>query len=367
MQIPLVNLTEQYVGIKTEIQTAINKVLDSTAFIGGPFVAEFETKFAEYCGVEHCIGVGNGTDAITIVLRAMGIGPGDEVITAANSFVATSEAITNAGATVVFADCCPDTSLIDTDSLNSLLSRKTKAIIPVHLYGRPANMDAVNEIAKANGLFVIEDAAQAHGAELNDKRVGSLGDAACFSFYPGKNLGAYGDAGAVVTKDKQLAERVRMFANHGRTSKYDHEFEGFNSRLDGMQAAILSVKLKHSERWTERRREIALIYDAELSDLEIALTPPEPKARHVYHLYVVRVKNREEVQSRLKKLGISTGVHYPIALPNLTAYRHLGHKTSDFPVATELSKEVLSLPMCPELTDEMVIRVCQCLRKVLNG
>ena len=260
MEVPFVDLKTQYQSIKGEIDKAISDVLSSSAFIGGPFVKSFEDAFAAFCGAKHCVGVGNGTDAIFLTLKAMGIGAGDEVITAANSFIATAEAITMTGARVVFADIRPDTYNIDPEKIEQRINKKTKAVIPVHLYGQPADMDPILAIARKHGLTVIEDAAQAHGATYKGRTVGTLADAACFSFYPGKNLGAYGDAGAVVTDDGNLALKVRMMANHGRIAKYDHEIEGVNSRLDGLQAAVLSAKLSHLPRWTIHRQNNASLY-----------------------------------------------------------------------------------------------------------
>ena len=358
MKIPLVDLKKQYVGIKKEIDDAIASVIADTAFIGGKYVASFEEAFAAFCSTKHCIGVGNGTDAIYIALRALGITRGDEVITVANSFIATSEAIGMTGAKVMFVDCDPQSYNMDVEKLRKAITGRTKAIVPVHLYGLPSNMPEIKAIADRFGLFVVEDAAQAHGAEIHGRRVGSFGHAACFSFFPGKNLGAYGDAGAIVTSDEGLARQCRMIANHGRIQKYDHAFEGVNSRLDALHAAILSVKLKHLEAWTERRREIASWY-RRLLDSRHCLSPAELEGfRHVYHLYVVRVKNRDSVQAGLSERGIATGIHYPHPLPHLAAYSHLGHQPGDFPVAEEFSREILSLPLYPELTQTEVEYVC---------
>lgn len=365
MKVPFVDLQAQYRSIKDEIDLAIAQVLHDASFVGGPIVEAFERNFARYIGSKHCIGVANGTDAISLVLRALGIGPGDEVITAANSFIATSEAVTSVGARVVFVDCDPSTYTIDAGRIEQAVTPRTKAIIPVHLYGRPADMDAVMSIARRHGLRIIEDAAQAHGALYRGRRVGTLGDCACFSFYPGKNLGAYGDGGAVTTDDDALALKIRMYANHGRTQKYDHEFEGYNSRLDSIQAAVLDVKLRHLEQWTERRREIARQYDAGLGD--IVTVPAVPTdARHVYHLYVVRVPRREEVMEFLKRKGIGTGIHYPIPLPLLNAYRYLGHSAEDFPAASSLKDDIMSLPMHGSMSDEQVAYVINSLREAIG-
>ena len=361
MNIPFVDLKAQYDSIKSEIDQAISDVISGTAFIGGPFVKSFESKFAEFCGVKNCVGVGNGTDALFIALKALGIGQGDEVITVANSFIATSEAITMTGAKVVFVDINSWTYNIDVNKIEKKITQNTRAIIPVHLYGQPADMDPILAIAQKYGLYVIEDAAQAHGAEYKGIKVGSIGDMACFSFYPGKNLGAYGDGGAIVTNDDELALKARMLANHGRVEKYNHEVEGFNSRLDGLQAAILNAKLKYLEEWTEKRRKNAYLYNECLKDSGV-ITPVEIEdVKAVYHLYVVRVGDgkRQELQDYLKANGISTGIHYPIALPNLKAYSYLNHKEDDFPEATKASKEILSLPMFPELGQKQIEYVAE--------
>lgn len=367
MKIPLVDLKRQYLGIKEEIDEAIASVIADTAFIGGKYVASFEEAFAAFCSAKHCIGVGNGTDAIYIALRALGITRGDEVITVANSFIATSEAIGMTGAKVVFIDCDPQSYNIDVGKLREAITERTKAIVPVHLYGMPANMPLIRQIADRHGIFIVEDAAQAHGAEIHGHRVGSFGHAACFSFFPGKNLGAYGDAGAIVTSDEKLARQCRMIANHGRIQKYDHSFEGVNSRLDALHAAILSVKLKHLEAWTEHRRAIASWYRNRLGSSH-CVPPAETEGfRHVYHLYVVRVKNRDAAQAGLHERGIATGIHYPCPLPHLSAYSHLGHATGDFPVAEAFSKEILSLPIYPELTQAEVEYVCSNLEELASS
>jgi len=356
LKIPFVDLKAQYESIKNEIDAAIAGVISGSAFIGGPYVKAFESAFADFCGTKHCIGVGNGTDAIYLTLKAMNIGPGDEVITAANSFIATSEAVTMTGARIVFVDVSPDTFNIDTGKIKEKITKETKAIIPVHLYGQPADMDPIMELAGNHGLKVIEDAAQAHGAVYNGKKVGTIGDAGCFSFYPGKNLGAYGDAGAVVTNDAELGAMIRKVANHGRIDKYDHEMEGVNSRMDGLQAAILGVKLRHLDAWTEKRRENAYLYNKYLMD-SIVSTPTEiHNVKAVYHLYVIRVNGgmRGKIQEYLKLNGISTGIHYPIALPNLKAYSYLCNHPARYPNATKTSGEILSLPMYPELTERHI-------------
>lgn len=351
--IPLVDLKAQYQSIKAEVDEAVAGVINGTAFIGGAVVKEFEDGFARMLGVRHCVGVGNGTDAIYVALFSLGVGPGDEVITAANSFIASSEAVTRTGARVVFADVDPKTYEISPAEIEKKLSPRTKALLPVHLYGHPADMEPILDLGRRKGIPVVEDTAQSHLAAYHGKTTGTMGAAGCFSFYPGKNLGAYGDAGAIVTNDDDLARRARMFSNHGGISKYEHEIEGINSRLDGLQAAILTRKLKHLPAWTEARRRIAARYNKLLDGL--LTTPVEVKGcRHVHHLYVVRTPRREKLMAHLAEGGVSTGIHYPVALPNLMAYRHLGHKPSDFPVASRYQAEILSLPMYPELGDAQV-------------
>jgi len=301
--IPFVDLKAQYDGIKEEIDKAISDVISKTAFVGGPFLESFEKSFASFCGVKNCVGVGNGTDALYIALRALGIGPGDEVITVANSFIATSEAITMTGARVVFVDINPRTYNIDVTKIEEKVTPRTKAIIPVHLYGQPADVDPIIAIAKKHGLKIVEDAAQGHGGLYKGRRIGSIGDLACFSFYPGKNLGAYGDGGAVVTNDDALADKVRMIANHGRMEKYNHKLEGVNSRLDGLQAAILDVKLRHLPAWTDGRRRNAALYNDYLAGSGV-VTPVEiPDVTAVYHLYVVPTAGAKPSRNTSSKAG----------------------------------------------------------------
>jgi len=369
LHITLVDLKAQYDSIKDTIDSAISDVLAKSAFIGGQYVRSFEEAFARFCGVRHCIGVGNGTDALYIALKAMGIGKDDEVITVANSFIATSEAITMTGARVVFVDIDPRTYNMDVNGIEPKLTGRTKAIVPVHLYGQPADMDPILEIAMKHNLKVIEDAAQAHGALYKGRTIGSIGDMACFSFYPGKNLGAYGDAGAIVANDDELGLKARMFANHGRIDKYDHEIEGVNSRLDGLQAAILDVKLRHLPEWTEARRRNAYLYNKHLAGTTL-VTPQEiDDVKAVYHLYVVRVRQeqRKVLQDQLKTHGVSTGIHYPITLPNLKAYAYLNHNARDFPESTKASQEILSLPMFPELTETQIEHVSSKIQVILNS
>ena len=383
MKIPFVDLKAQYESMKEEINRGISEVLSKSAFVGGPFLESFEKDFAAFCKVKHCIGVGNGTDALFIALKVLGVGPGDEVMVPANSFIATSEAVTSTGARVAFVDIDPKTYNIDPNKLEDLLKSrqsrggsrtsaltpKPKAVIPVHLYGQPADMDGIMEIARKHGLKVIEDAAQAHGAEYKGKKIGSVGDIACFSFYPGKNLGAYGDGGAITTDDEGLALKARMLANHGRVDKYDHEMEGVNSRLDGLQAAILSAKLRHLPEWTEKRRQNAYSYNKNLRDTGFILPHERKDVKAVYHLYVVRVQKdlREQLQNNLKAEGISTGIHYPIALPNLKAYAYMKGEKTDYAEATKASQEILSLPMFPELNETQITCIAGACKEFMKG
>jgi len=368
MRVPFVDLRAQYQAIRGEVDAAIRSVLEETAFVGGRFVREFETAFADYLGCRACIGVGNGTDALTIVLRCLGVGPGDEVIVPVNTFIASAEAVSSCGATVVLCDVDSTTETLDPGRVRERLSGRTRALLPVHLYGRVAAMDELGAIARDHGLLVVEDAAQAHGARLGGRAAGTMGVAGCFSFYPGKNLGAYGDAGAVVTDDERLAERVRMHANHGRLAKYEHEFEGVNSRLDGLQAAVLSVKLAHLAQWTDQRYHHARLYDRLLAGLAEVQRPALPQpGEHVFHLYVVRVPRRDELRAFLTERGVGSGVHYPRTLATLPAYQHLGYRPEEFPVASADQDRVLSLPMYPELDEEQIGYVVDCLRAFYGG
>ena len=366
MRVPFVDLKAQYLSLKDELDEAILKVVGETAFVAGRYAATFENAFAEYVGTQHCIAVANGTDAIEIALAVLGIGAGDEVIVPANTFFATAEAVSNVSATPVFVDCEPNFYNIDTARIEEKITFRTKAIIPVHLYGLPAEMDAVMEIAKRHGLKVLEDCAQSHGADYKGQRTGTFGDIATFSFYPGKNLGAYGDAGAIVSNNSELAERCRLIANHGQPAKYKHTVVGRNSRIDGIQAAVLSVKLPHLDSWLDARRRNAARYNELLADTGIALPTAPDHSTHTYHLYVIRVADRDGVAAKLNEAGIDTGLHYPTALPFLDAYAHLGHQPTDFPVAHSQMSELLSLPMYAELTDEMIVRVCDVLKSAVS-
>ena len=362
MHIPLVDLRVQYEAIRQEIDDAIREVLERGEFVLGRVVERFEQDFAAYCGVRHAVGVSNGTDAIMLALRAAGVGPGHEVITVANTFIATSEAVSMTGARVRLVDVDPRTLTMDPAALACALSPATRAVIPVHLYGQPAAMDEILEIAERHGLLVLEDAAQAHGAEHRGRRAGSMGHAATWSFYPGKNLGAYGDAGAVTTNDAGLAEKVAMLRNHGRRGKYLHDVEGFNCRLDSLQAAILGVKLRHLEKWTAQRLTVAARYAERLADVADVALPFAPVwVRHVYHLFVVQVPKRDDVMCGLNARGVQCGVHYPVPLHLQPAYASLGYAPGNFPHAEAAAERILSLPMYAELTDEQMDHVVAAL------
>ena len=360
---PFVDLHAQYLSIKPEIDAAIAAVIRECAFIGGRFVREFEQAFAADYGIAHCVPVANGTDAIYIALRMLGIGAGDEVITSAHSWIATSETISQAGARPVFVDV-DDYYTIDADLIERAITPRTKAIIPVHIYGQPADMTRIMALARKHGLKVIEDCAQAHYAEWQGRRVGTFGDVATFSFYPGKNLGAYGDAGAIVTHDAALASRMRMFANHGALQKHSHVIEGINSRLDGIQAAILSAKLPHIHKWTAARRQVAAWYDELLARVDGVEAPRvRDGAKHVYHLYVVKVDGRRELMAKLAAEGIETAVHYPVALPAMEAYRYLDAAPST-PRAIANSARILSLPIYPEQDYDTTARIVEAVARL---
>ena len=358
MNIPLVDLKRQYQSIKTAIQVKLNHCLENTAFIGGNELIVFEENFAKFCETKYCIGCGNGTDALEIALQALGIGKNDEVIVPANSFIATAESVKTNGANVVFCDIDANSYNIDVAKIEQLITKNTKAIIAVHLYGRPADLPKLCEIAHKHNLFLIEDAAQAQGATCNGQKIGSFGTISTFSFYPGKNLGAYGDAGAIVTNDENLFLQCKKIANHGRfRAKYEHEIIGRNSRLDAMQAAVLNVKLPYLESWNKKRRQIADLYHKLLAnEKNIVLPKDEKHLNSVYHLYVIRVEaaKRKNLQAFLKEKGIATGIHYPVSLPLLAAFAYKKHQKQDFPIANTYMNEVLSLPIFPELSDEEV-------------
>ena len=350
MNIPFVDLKAQYHSIKPDIDKAIENVIAETAFIGGKYVNNFKEEFANLYGVKHCVPVANGTDAIYIILKTLGIGVGDEVITVANSWISTSETITQAGAKPVFIDV-DEYFTIDVGKIEEAITPNTKAIIPVHLYGQMADIEIIEQICTKHNLFLIEDCAQSHFSELNGIRAGLRGIASTFSFFPGKNLGAYGDAGAIITNDDELAEKMRMYANHGALIKHQHKIEGINSRLDGLQASILSAKLPYILDWTDKRRECAAYYDEILKEIsQIELPIVRPNSLHSYHLYVLKVERREELVTYLKQNGIETFIHYPIPLPFMEAYQYLGKSRSDFPVVADNQHRILSIPIFPELT-----------------
>ncbi len=360
MAIPFADLKKQYSNLQSEIDTAMKQVIEEGAFINGPFASVFEEEFARFCSAKFCRGVGNGTDALFIALKGLGVGAGDEVLVPAMTFIATGEAVTMAGAKPIFVDVDPITGTMSVEDLLKKICPASKAVIPVHLYGHPADMNAIDSIAREKGLYVVQDAAQAHGATIDGRPLSKFGDCVCYSFYPGKNLGAYGDAGAVVTDNADLAEYIYKFANHGRNDKYDHQFEGVNSRLDGLQAAVLSVKLKYLNQWTAQRRAIAAIYERELSGLEGLVLPEcHSWAGHVYHLYVVRYANRTSLREFLSDNGIATGVHYPVALPFMEAYAHYYHVHADFPIAYAMQESTFSLPIYAEMTEDQAIQVCK--------
>ena len=368
MEIPLCDLSAQYATIQTEIDAAIAEVVRSTRFIGGPVLDRFEKEFAQACGAAYSVGVGSGTAALHLAMIAAGVGPGDEVVTVAHTFIATAEPVVSLGARVRFVDVDERTYNMDPSQLEGALTERTKAIIPVHIYGQPADLDPILAMAQARGITVIEDAAQAHLARYRGKTVGSIAPLATFSFYPGKNLGAYGDAGAITARDSSVAERMRALANHGRAEKYLHREEGFNYRLDSIQAAILQVKLRHLADWTEGRRRIARMYGERLAALDDVQTPFVPEwAEPVWHLYVVRVPERDRVLASLRADGIDAGIHYPVPLHLQPAYEYLGGKKGDLPVTERIADEILSLPIFPEMTASQVDRVVSSLGRALRG
>ena len=361
--VPFVDLRAQYATIRDEINEAIAHVLEGARFILGPEVEAFEDEFATYCGTRYAVGVSSGSSALLLSLLAAGVGPGDEVITTPHTFAATAEAITHAGGLVRFVDVDPRTANIDPAKLEAAITPKTKALLPVHLYGQPADMDPILEVARAHNLAVIEDAAQAHGARYNSRPVGSFGLAACFSFFPAKNLGAYGDGGIVVTNDQEVFERVRLLRVHGQRSKYEHIVEGYGERLDELQAAVLRVKLRHLDEWNAARNRVADFYDEALSGLGLQLPHRHPEATHVYHLYVVLVDKRDQFRQELTLQGIETGMHYPIPLHLQAAYRHLGHRSGDFPNAERFAANGVSLPIYAEISADQLERVEAAVRQ----
>ena len=366
MRIPLVDLKNQYQNIKEDVLSEISQALDSMQLFLGKNVQALESEFAGFCGTEFAIGVSSGTDALHIALRACGIGPGDEVITVSHTFIATVEAIILAGAKPVLVDIDPETYNMDTSQLKKAITGKTKAIIPVYMYGHPADMDPIIEIARAHGLKIIEDACQAHGSEYKGRRAGSIGDVGCFSFYFTKNLGAYGEGGIITTSDPEIAQRCRMLRDHGQNEKYCHALIGMNGRLDELQAAVLRIKLPHLEDWIDKRRSLAQAYNEGLPD---SIIKPQEMSwgKHVYHLYVVRMPEREQLREWLENKGISTGMHYPIPVHLQEAWRASGGDKLSLPITESITKEILSLPIYPELTIEEVDIICKHIREFTDS
>jgi dTDP-4-amino-4,6-dideoxygalactose transaminase len=355
--IPFLDLKAQYKEIKPQVDAAVARVIESAQLVLGPEVAAFEERFAAYCGVRHCVALNSGTSALHLALLAAGVGPGDEVITVSMTFVATTAAILYCGAKPVFVDVDPDTWTMDPNSVKAAITPRTKAILPVHLHGLMADMDPIIEVADSAGLIVIEDAAQAHGSEYRGLRAGSIGDIGCFSFYPGKNLGAYGEAGAAVTNSSDLARQLALLRDWGQESKYNHVLPGYNFRMDGIQGAVLNVKMAYIESWTEARQTVASHYDRLLARAQFKRPAPPPHCRHVYHVYAVEVEHRDQVQKALSAAGIGTGIHYPVPVHLQKAYGDLGYGRGDFPVTEAIANRFLSLPIYAELQPEQVANV----------
>jgi dTDP-4-amino-4,6-dideoxygalactose transaminase len=362
--IPFLDLKAQYQQMKPEIDAAVLRAIDSGQFVLGPEVAAFEERFAAYCNVRHCLAVNSGTSALHLALLAAGVGPGDEVITVSMTFVATTAAILYSGARPVFVDVDPVTWTMDPKLIEAAVTPRTKAILPVHLHGLMADMGAIMEIARRHNLVVIEDAAQAHGAEYKGRRAGSIGDLGCFSFYPGKNLGAYGEGGAVVCNQPEFARRISLLRDWGQESKYNHVVPGYNYRMDGIQGAVLNVKMNYIEAWTEARRSVASRYDQLLEKCRCRRPAPTPHSRHVYHVYAAAFERRDEAQKALQAAGISTGIHYPVPVHLQKAYANLGYGVGDFPITERLANELLSLPIYAELRLEQISKVVMELEKL---
>lgn len=368
MQIPWIDIRQQNASLRDEILPLWEQILSEAQFVGGPHLEGFERDFAAACQSEHCCGVSSGTDALRLIFDAIGIRPGDEVITVANTFIATTEAIIQAGGRPVFVDIDPETYTIDPIAIEQAITDRTRGIVPVHLYGQIAEMDAINEIARLHGLWVVEDAAQAHLAEYKGRRAGSMGIAAAFSFYPGKNLGACGEAGAVTTSEKEIADRVRMLRDHGQATKYFHDLNGYNNRCDALQAAALRVKLRYLPAWNERRRAIAARYFTRLEGIEgLVLPKVESNRLHAWHLFVIQVDERDRVHAELKKRGVTTAFHYPLPLHLQKAYDYMGYRPGDLPITEAVAARLLTLPAYPEMSDEAVDYVCDQLTDVLAG
>jgi dTDP-4-amino-4,6-dideoxygalactose transaminase len=367
IKVPFLDLKAHHRPLRAELDAAIAAVVDSCAFAGGPFVAKFEQEFAAFCGARFAVGVGNGTDALWLSLLALGVGPGDEVITVPHTFMATAEAISYCGARPVFVDIEETTQTMDPAQLERAITPRTKAIIPVHLFGQMADMEAIMAIAKKRGISVIEDACQAHGAKQNGRGAGTLGATGCFSFYPGKNLGAFGEAGAIITNDPELKRKMDVFRDHGQAKKYYHSEIGWNARMDGIQAAVLSVKLRHLQAGNDRRRAHAALYNELLADLPLVIPTEASGNHHVYHIYPVRVANRDQVLSALTQAGIGCGIHYPVPVHLQQAYAALKHGPGSFPVSERCASELLSLPMYPELTPDQIRLAVEELKGCLTG
>jgi dTDP-4-amino-4,6-dideoxygalactose transaminase len=365
VQVPLGDLSAQYALLKDEILASLNEVAESTAYVLGPKVAAFEKDFAAYAGTKHCVGVNSGTSALHLALICAGVGAGDEVISVPMTFIATSWAISYASATPVYVDVDPDTATMDASQVEKKITKKTKALLPVHLYGQAADMEPLLDVSKRHGIPIVEVVAQAHGATDRGRKVGTMGQSGCFSFYPGKNLGAYGEAGAVVTDDDAIAARMRRLRDHAQAQRYHHDEIGFNYRMDGFQGAVLGIKLKHLEGWTNSRIELAEKYLSMLSDLPVELPVRREDRRHVWHLFVARHPKRDRIREELEKRGIQTGLHYPIPLHLQKAYQHLGYRQGDFPVAERIGRECFTLPLFPEMTAEQQAAVVGALEEVV--
>ena len=367
MQVPFLDLKVQHKEIENEVLPMVKEVMENTAFVGGPQVSGFETEFSDFCDTDYCVGVSSGTDALRFALMSLGVGSGDEVITVPNTFIATTEAISQVGATPIFVDVYQSTSEIDISQIEDKITERTKAIIPVHLYGQPADMEPVLDIGKKYNLEVIEDSCQAHGALYKGKKAGSLGRVGCFSFYPGKNLGAYGEGGAIVTRDENISNKVKMIRDHGQIKKYYHQLEGYNGRLDAIQAGVLRIKLKRIDEWNKARRHNASLYNELLGNIPgLTLTIEEKFAQSVYHLYVIILEDRDGLQKFLGDNGIATGLHYPVPLHLQKAYERLGYKKGDFPVAESLSERLLSLPIYPQLTRDQIEYVAEYINQFMT-
>ena len=367
LKVPYFDLTKQYEELREEIATALDRTCRRAAFILGEEVERFEQAFAEFCGVEHCVALNSGTSALHLALLAAGIGRGDEVITTANTFVATVEAISYTGANPVFADIDPTTANIDPGQIEKTITKRTRAIVPVHLYGRPVDLDQIAELATDRGLILIEDACQAHGARHRGRRVGGFGQSAAFSFYPGKNLGAYGEGGALTTNDDEVAKSARALRSHGETTRYMHKYLGYNYRMDGFQAAVLNIKLRHLEEWTAKRQSAAALYRQLLERSCVSLPQDSADSECVYHLFVACVEERDEVRNELARRGVQTAVHYPKPVHLQEAFAHLGYKEGDLPQTEAACSKVLSLPLFPEITEEQVNYAALCLADIAEA